>query len=156
MKKLILILAAFLFVTKVSAQEIYQAVQQMRIAQETFMNDTTKSLDARKIACFKNDALYYLVDKAGHLDHFSEYELGTQANAMVEFVNLFVKRLSAEKKKKDKDVVLALFKSASVSNPLFHDSEKEITYGYVDNEKYITQFSLDTDWVAALESMKNR
>lgn len=156
MKKLILFFAACFITLHASSQEIYNAVKQMRVNVETLMNDTTKNLETRKVACFKNDALYYLIDKAVHMDHFSEYELGTQANAMVEFVNLFVKRLSNEKKKKDKEVVLALFKSASVSNPLFHDSEKEITYGYVDNDNYITQFSLDTDWVNALETVRGK
>ena len=27
---------------------------------------------------------------------------------------------------------------------------------YVDNSKYITQFSIDTDWVKALEAVKSR
>lgn len=154
MKKILFLLVASLFAINASSQEIYNAVQQMRVSAEKLMNDTTKNIETRKIACFKNDALYYLVDKAGHAEHFSEYELGVQANAMVEFVNLFVKRLSNEGKKKDKNIILATFKNASVSNPLFHDSEKDITYGYVDNEKYLTQFSLDTDWVQALAAVK--
>ena len=81
-------------------------------------------------------------------------ELGKQANAMIEFVNTFIKRLSQEKKKKDKNIILATYKNATTSNPLFSDPEKEVTYGYVDNEKYITQFSLDTDWVKALQTIK--
>ncbi len=154
MKKLFIFIALCLFTLNASSQEIYKAVVQMKTDVEKLANDTTKNIEARKVACFKYDALYYLIDKAGHAEHFSEYELGTQANAMVEFVNLFVKRLSAEKKKKDKDVVLAIFKNASVSNPLFRDSEKDITYGYVDNENYLTQFSLDTDWPNALAAVK--
>ncbi len=154
MKKLFIFIALCIFTLHASSQEIYKAVLQMKTDVENLANDTTKNIEARKIACFKYDALYYLIDKAGHTEHFSEYQLGTQANAMVEFVNLFVKRLSAEKKKKDKDVVLAIFKNASVSNPLFHDSEKDITYGYVDNENYLTQFSLDTDWPNALAAVK--
>lgn len=137
-----------------NAQDIYKEVVRLKSNAETFMNDTTKNLEARKIACFKNDALYYLMDKAANEDNFSEIELGRQANAMIDFVNLFVKRLSQEKKKKDKDIILATYKNATTSNPLFLDPEKEITYGYVDNEKYITQFSLDTDWVKALEQVK--
>lgn len=155
MKKLFIIITLCIFTTlHASSQEIYKAVVQMKTEVEKFANDMTKNIEARKVACFKYDALYYLIDKAGHAEHFSEYELGTQANAMVEFVNLFVKRLSSEKKKKDKDVILAIFKNASVSNPLFHDSEKDVTYGYVDNENYLTQFSLDTDWPNALAAVK--
>lgn len=136
------------------SQEIYNEVQKLMKSAEATMNDTSLDIEVRKVACFKNDALYYLIQKAGKDDSFTEYQLGTQANAMIEFVNLFVKRMGGEKKKKDKDIVLARFKNASVSNSLFFDMEKEIVYGYVDNEKYITQFSLDTDWVKALEAVR--
>ena len=61
---------------------------------------------------------------------------------------------SIHEEKKDKNIILATYKNATTSNPLFNDPEKEVTYGYVDNEKYITQFSLDTDWVKALQTIK--
>lgn len=141
-------------VSVANAQEIYKEVVRLKTNAETLMNDTTKNMDARKVACFKNDALYYLIDKAADATDFSELELGKQANAMIEFVNTFIKRLSQEKKKKDKNIILATYKNATTSNPLFNDPEKEVTYGYVDNEKYITQFSLDTDWVKALQTIK--
>ena len=110
-------------------------------------------MQTRKVACFKNDALYYLIDKAADTPDFTEYMLGEQATAMIDFVNLYVKRLSQERKKKDKDIVLALFKNASCAHPLFDAPDKEVTYGYVDNEQYITQFALDTDWVKALKEV---
>lgn len=141
-------------VSVANAQEIYKEVVRLKTNAETLMNDTTKNMDVRKVACFKNDALYYLIDKAADAPDFSELELGKQANAMIEFVNTFIKRLSQEKKKKDKNIILATYKNATTSNPLFSDPEKEVTYGYVDNEKYITQFSLDTDWVKALQTIK--
>lgn len=141
-------------VSVANAQEIYKEVVRLKTNAETLMNDTTKNMDVRKVACFKNDALYYLIDKAADATDFSELELGKQANAMIEFVNTFIKRLSQEKKKKDKNIILATYKNATTSNPLFNDPEKEVTYGYVDNEKYITQFSLDTDWVKALQTIK--
>ena len=141
-------------VSAANAQEIYNEVVRLKTNAETLMNDTTKNMDVRKVACFKNDALYYLIDKAADAPDFSELELGKQANAMIEFVNTFIKRLSQEKKKKDKNIILATYKNATTSNPLFNDPEKEVTYGYVDNEKYITQFSLDTDWVKALQTIK--
>ena len=141
-------------VSAANAQEIYKEVVRLKTNAETLMNDTTKNMDVRKVACFKNDALYYLIDKAADTPDFSELELGKQANAMIEFVNTFIKRLSQEKKKKDKHIINATYKNATTSNPLFNDPEKEVTYGYVDNEKYITQFSLDTDWVKALQTIK--
>ena len=145
---------AYFTVSAANAQEIYKEVVRLKTNAETLMNDTTKNMDVRKVACFKNDALYYLIDKAADAPDFSELELGKQVNAMIEFVNTFIKRLSQEKKKKDKNIILATYKNATTSNPLFNDPEKEVTYGYVDNEKYITQFSLDTDWVKALQTIK--
>ena len=153
MKKLLMIFAILFAATTVSAQEIYNEVKKIQKQAETFANDTTKNLDERKIACFKYDAIYYLVDRASQEDRFTEYELGQQTDALIEFVNLYVKRLSQERKKKDKDIVLALFKNASCAHPLFDDPDKEVTYGYVDNEQYITQFALDTDWVKALKEI---
>ena len=73
---------------------------------------------------------------------------------MIDFVNLYVKRLSMEKKQKNKNLIKATFRTATINNSLFNDTDKEVTYGYVDNEKYITQFSLDTDWVKALAEVK--
>ena len=153
-KYLLLLIMACFTVSAANAQEIYKEVVRLKTNAETLMNDTTKNMDVRKVACFKNDALYYLIDKAADAPDFCELELGKQANAMIEFVNTFIKRLSQEKKKKDKNIILATYKNATTSNPLFSDPEKEVTYGYVDNEKYITQFSLDTDWVKALQTIK--
>lgn len=118
------------------------------------MNDTTKSLDVRKIACFKNDALYYIIDRASKTEGFTELKLGVEANAMIDFVNLYVKRLSDAKKKKDKEAILMRFKDASLAHPLFDDPETELVRGYVNNDNFLTQFSIDTDWVKALEQVK--
>lgn len=155
MKRLLLILIiACTCSINMQGQEIFKEVKKMQNHAEEIVNDTTKSLQVRYVACFKYDALYYLIDKASHEDNFSEYELGLQASAMVDFVDLFVKRLSACKKSKDKDLLKAKFRTATINNSLFHDTDKEVVYGYVDNDKYITQFSLDTDWVKALEEVK--
>lgn len=143
-----------MFVSTISAQDILNEVRLLKNRSESIMNDTTKSMETRLVACFKNDALYYLISKAGEEKTFTEYELGQQANAMIEFVNLYVKRLSELKHKKDRDIVMTKFKYASIQNSLFNDMEKEITYGYVDNDRYITQFSLDTDWMKALEAVR--
>ena len=135
MKKYVLtIVFACLVAANVSAQAIYKEVVAMKANVEKLMND-------------------YLIDKAADTPDFTEYMLGEQATAMIDFVNLYVKRLSQERKKKDKDIVLALFKNASCAHPLFDDPDKEVTYGYVDNEQYITQFALDTDWVKALKEI---
>ena len=51
---------------------------------------------------------------------------------MIEFVNLFVSRLSEIKKDKDKEMLKAKFRTATINNSLFNDVDKEVIYSYVD------------------------
>ena len=154
MKKLLMLLAILCATaTSVPAQEIFNEVKRIEKQAETLANDTTKNINERKIACFKYDAIYYLIDKASQEERFTEYELGEQTDALIEFVNLYVKRL-ANAGKKDKDLLKAKFRTASINNSLFNDVDKEVVYSYVDNDNFITQFSLDTNWVKALEEVK--
>ena len=150
MKKLFLILALVCMSVGASAQEIYNEVKRIEKEVKAFANDTSKDLEARKVATFKYDAIFYLITKGSQEERFSEYELGVQTNAMIEFVNLFVSRLSEIKKDKDK------FRTATINNSLFNDVDKEVIYSYVDNENYITQFSLDTDWPKALAEVTGK
>lgn len=157
MKKFFIILALVcMSVLSTSAQEIYDEVRRIEKEAKAFANDTKNNLEARKIATFKYDAIYYLVDKASQEPLFSEYELGVQTNAMIEFVNLFVSKLSTLKKNKDKDMLKAVFRTATINNSLFNDVDKEVIYSYVDNENFITQFSLDTDWPKALAEVQSK
>lgn len=157
MKKLFIILALVcMSVLSTSAQEIYDEVRRIEKEAKAFANDTKNNLEARKIATFKYDAIYYLIDKASQEPLFSEYELGVQTNAMIEFVNLFVSKLSTLKKNKDKDTLKAVFRTATINNSLFNDVDKEVIYSYVDNENFITQFSLDTDWPKALAEVQSK
>ena len=154
MKKLLLFLFACFMTLNVSSQDIFNEVKKLKDNAEALMNDTTKDLETRKIACFKNDALYYLIGKAATEDTFTEYELGVQANATIDFVNLYMKRMAEVKKKKDRELIMIKFKDVTIQNSLFNDPDKELVYAYVDNDKYITQFSLDTDWTKALEAVR--
>lgn len=157
MKKLFIILALVcMSVLSTSAQEIYDEVRRIEKEAKAFANDTKNNLEARKIATFKYDAIYYLIDKASQEPLFSEYELGVQTNAMIEFVNLFVSKLSTLKKNKDKNMLKAVFRTATINNSLFNDVDKEVIYSYVDNENFITQFSLDTDWPKALAEVQSK
>lgn len=157
MKKLFIILALVcMSVLSTSAQEIYDEVRRIEKEAKAFANDTKNNLEARKIATFKYDAIYYLIDKASQEPLFCEYELGVQTNAMIEFVNLFVSKLSTLKKNKDKEMLKAVFRTATINNSLFNDVDKEVIYSYVDNENFITQFSLDTDWPKALAEVQSK
>ena len=138
----------------IQAQEIFKEVQSLMQKNEAIKNNKSKNLETRKIATFKSDALYYLIMKAGSTEGFTEHELGEQANAMIEFVNLYVKSLANNAKKSNQEVTKAKYKNASIKNSRFNDMDKEITYAYVDNLNYITNFSLDTDWIKALAEVK--
>ncbi len=155
MKKFILlIITALCLAQTISAQEIFQEVTTIMEKNKTAKFDTKKSLQERKLATFKYDAIYYLIMKAAEADSFTERQLGEQVSAMIDYVNLFIGRLSQETKKSRREVVVALFKKYTLENALFHDMDKEVVYGYVDNENFLTQFSLDTNWVKALEEVQ--
>ena len=78
-----------------------------------------------------------------------------QAYAMYEFVNLYIKQLAEAKTPESKDLVGKEFRTASLNNPLFNDTDLEVVQSYVSNDTYLTRFSLDTNWVKALEEVKN-
>ncbi|WP_233247096.1 hypothetical protein [Prevotella sp. oral taxon 376] len=157
MKKIALsLMLMFAFTLTASSQEIYKEVRRIMQQEEAIKNDVSKSLDARKVATFKWDAIYYIIMKAAESPNFTTYQLGQQADAMIDFVNRYINRLSTEKKKSQREIIMARYKSATTHNILFHDVDKDIIYGYVDNDKFLTQFSLDTDWVNALKEVKDK
>ena len=154
MKKLFTtMLLVSIFAVQAQSQEIYKEVKRLMQTFENISSDTKRDIQERKVAVFKADALYYLIDKAGMTDGFTEYQLGQQADAMIEFVNLYVKKLQSAGKNERK-AIMARFKNATMNNALFGDMEKEVVYGYVDNENFITQFSIDINWIDALKEVK--
>ncbi|MCI6549676.1 MAG: hypothetical protein MR450_02310 [Prevotella sp.] len=155
MKKLLLSLILICAVaSSVPAQDIYNEVKHILQEVEKIKYDTSKNIEDRKIAAFKWDAIYYMIMKAAADDKFTEVELGKQTNAMIDFVNSFTKRYAQASRKSDREALTAAFKKASLSYPLFNDNEKDIVNAYVDNPKFITQFSIDCNWVRALEAVK--
>ena len=75
---------------------------------------------------------------------------------MYQFVNLFVKRLAESNKKEAKEVVMTRFRNASINNPLFNDMDLDLVLSYYNNPEYLTRFSLDTDWMKALEEVRDK
>ncbi len=132
------------------AQEIYNEVQRMKDNYQSIKDNESLNIEERKIATFKYDAIWYLLTQSADE---TEQELGTQVAAMTDFVGLFIKKLQAAKGKTAQQTVMAQFKKASLENALFNDTDKELVYSYVDNDAFLTQFSLDTDWVKALEAV---
>jgi hypothetical protein len=151
MKKIITLMLFCVFAAQASAQDIFNEVKRLMDGYQKVKNDTTQNLDVRKIATFKWDAIYYMVYQA---TDETEDELGVQVSSMIDFVNLYLKKLKDAKGKQDKEIIASKFKNATIENARFNDQDKEVIYAYVDNPDFLTQFSLDTDWEKALEEVK--
>ena len=162
MKKLLLIavLSGMLF-TNVKAQDVYNEILKTSLqVAENEKND----IETRKIATFKFDALNYMKQKVipevlkdtTDLKTMNKVinQLNQQSYAMYQFINYFCERISGASKKKDKEIVIALFTNASLNNPMFNDTDKDLVLAYYNNENYITRFSLDTDWEKALQQVR--
>ncbi|MCD8282858.1 MAG: hypothetical protein LUC22_06365 [Prevotella sp.] len=145
------IILAFAFAATLPAQDIYGEVKNIMDNLQTIKDDTSKSLDVRKIATFKWDAIYYLLYKS---KDDTEAMIGAQVDAMIDFVNLFIDQMDKTKNASRRQIILSKFKNATLENSLRNDTDKDVTYAYVDNQNFLTQFSLDTDWVKALEEVK--
>ena len=164
MKKiLIAALMACFGLAPMTAQEVFK---EMVEENRTIAADKSKDLEVRKIATFKHDALSYMAMKVRD-DVLADttnlafaqkivQQLNEQSYCLHEFVNLYVKKLAAAPKKKDKEVVMARFKNASLSNAFYNDTDYDLVRAYCDNNNFITQFSLDTDWAKALEEVRKR
>jgi len=149
MKKLLL-MALIVCLPNICAngQEVYNEI--LRLSRKA-VKDPSKSAQIRSINLFKVDELNYMAMKTKEVMPDSAVTvLDYQAFAMYEFINLYVDKIGKTSKKKEKASILNIFKSASINNPRFFDMDKTLVLSYYDNDKYLTQFSLDTDWVKAL------
>lgn len=151
MKKIMTLMLFCVIAAQASAQDIFNEVKRLMDGYQKVKNDTTQNLDVRKIATFKWDAIYYMVYQSSD---DTEDELGAQVSSMIDYVNLYLKKLKDAKSKQEKEVVASTFKNATIENARFNDQDKDVIYAYVDNPDFITQFSLDTDWVKAYEAVK--
>lgn len=157
-KYLLLMLCLSLLTIKASAQDVLNEILR---TSDVIINDTTKSLDARKIALFKFDAATYLrgkilppavmLDKSASADTINAKIrfLNEQAYSMSVLISVYQKRLN-EVKEKNKYIVTSLFKQATFDHKLFNDEDTEFTMTYYSRKDYPIQFCLDCDWVKTL------
>ena len=164
MKKIIMIAVLLCMTTvTVKAQDVFYEILR---TSKAVAEDKSKDIETRKIATFKYDELSYMAIKVRDdvlrdttdLEFFNQTVkmLNEQSYAMHEFLTLYMKRLTSTKKKTERDIIITVFRDASINNPLFNDLDKELVLAYYNNDNYITQFSLDTDWIKALEAVKKR
>lgn len=163
MRKIFIVLALSLFAaTQTKAQDVANEIK--RISKEV-VDDQKQDLQTRRIAYFKVAVIDYLKMKVRedvmrdttNVKVFNDNikMINEQSYAMYEFVNLFVKHLAKADKEEAKEVVVAKFRKASLNNPLFNDMDIELVQSYVNNDGYLTRFSLDTDWLKALEEVRS-
>ena len=130
------------------------------------LNDTTLSLELRKVAIFKYDAMSYLrsrviqptemLSDSINLDTLNAHIrlLNEQALAMNQLVTVYRRRLD-EAKPKNKYMVTSIFKQATYDHRLFKDDDAEIVLAYYNNPDYPIQFCLDCDWVKTLAFIRS-
>lgn len=152
MKKIIIALAILgMSIQAATAQEVYKEV--LRIATEAAENESN-DMQVRLTNTFIYDALKYMAGKTAEVNPDASVSvLDYQALALYEFITDFVARTTMATRADERKIVLNRFYNASLSNPRFNDLDKQLVEAYI-NEKYITQFSLDTDWEKALAEIR--
>ncbi len=164
MKRLATLAALLCMMTlSAGAQDVFNEIYKTA---EKAAQDKTNTLEDRKFNTFKMDALSYMKTKTldGMMARSRELadtipdktieRLNYQAYAMYSFLNLYLKRLSKADTNKGMFNVKKKFREASLNNPYYNDEDKELVNAYVDNKNFNTPFSLDTDWLKALEEVK--
>lgn len=147
MKRFItVIITLHLIVLNSNAQKVYNEI----MAKAKAIIETPSTVDiVRQINLFKIDALNYLMIKMREqMPDSTTSFLDQQAYAMNKFVNTYFQVIveNADKPESLQIKTMKKFMDASYSNPLFNDSDTELTLGYYLNAKCLARFSLDTDW----------
>ena len=141
-------------------QQIYDAAYKIAA-------DTHEDAAVRKVESFKVDAISYMKTRTlialsdtthelsnAEVTHLSN-QLDSMAFYMYEYVNLFTKEYHRAQGI-NRQRVMRIFRDASINHPLYNDPDRELVLSYYNREDYLTQFSLDTDWVAALADVRKR
>lgn len=163
MRYIILLFALTLSIAKASAQDVLNEVLR---TSDAIINDTTKSMDERRTALFKFDAMtymrskilppYVMLDKNLSKDtlNVKVRYLNEQAYAMSVYITLYQKRLK-EASKKNKPLVTQFFKQATIDHKAFKDEDTEFTLAYYNTPDVPTPFCLDCDWVSTLAFIRS-
>ena len=137
-----------------NAQEIYKIVYKNA---EQIVNDPNSGVTKARIAQFKVSQLTYLSQKAFEtMPEVTDRFLDVQAYYLTEFMSLYQAELvkSSKDTPEERAKKVMIFLDATVSNPLFGDTDEETIYAYIKEGTELTPFSLDTDWQKALAAVK--
>jgi hypothetical protein len=154
MKTFLMTLLFGVFAMGVNAQEIYKIVYKNA---EQIVNDPNSGVTKARIAQFKVSQLTYLYQKAFEtMPEVTDRFLDVQAYFLTEFMSLYQAELvkSSKDTPEERAKKVMIFLDATVSNPLFGDTDEETIYAYIKEGTELTPFSLDTDWQKALAAVK--
>lgn len=165
MKKILIAALMMLTGFSVQAQDVFKEIYDSSYKAAT---DPKEDVGVRKIASFKVDALTYINTKT--LEQLSDTTrviskeeiasiIGRRdslAYFMYDYVNLFAKEYQRAHKSKDKEAVLKKFRDVSINYPLYNDPDRELVLAYYNREDYLTQFSLDTNWIEANAAIRKK
>lgn len=134
-----------------NAQSLYKTVYDKATA---VVNNPKSSEEATQVSQFEVTALNYIssqVQRRG-LEKDSFF-FDSQAVNLASFVtdfqyNLVKARAISTSKRLE---VIKIYRDATMSNPLFNDTDKERAYCYINDTQTYTPFSLDTDWEKAYD-----
>ncbi len=151
MKKLFYttVVMLFMFTVNTNAQEVFNAVMQ---SAKNALKDPVQNFSKTQIAKFKIDELNYLKSKAGNIETIKRNDLlDIQAYYMSEFLSRYLTEIIYSEGQPDsvKKAMVYLFVNASAICPLFNDTNKEVINKYLNSDKQLTPFCLDTDWEKA-------
>lgn len=144
-----ILLAFFLLTASLTPAHAQKVFAEIRDKAKSIAENPNANELIRKVNQFKVDELNYMVMKMKEeMPDSSTIFLDKQAFAMNQFVNTYLQKLvDLSSQPKVLQVKLTrLFMDASYSNPLFHDSDKELVLTYYNDAESIIRFSLDTDW----------
>ena len=163
MRYIILLFALTLSIAKASAQDVLNEVLR---TSDAILNDTTKSMDERRTALFKFDAMTYMRSKIlppyvmlvknlskGTLSIKVRY-VNEQGYAMSVYITLYQKRLK-ESPNKNNPLVTQFFRQATNHHKAFKDADTEFTLAYYNTPDVPTPFCLDCDWVSTLAFIRS-
>lgn len=149
--RLILLLTLVCAAEKASAQDVFNIV--FRTAEEVVNSDNSSDFDI-KVNQFKMTTLkYYLstgVKKNGSV-------MSDEMDLMAYSLNVFLtKYLSDIRKTKDearKECVMKYIKITRAC-PMYEDPDKEMTESFVSDPGGFTPFSINVNWIKALEELE--
>ncbi len=151
MKRLFLgLLLATVTTVGASAQQVFL---EMRNKAQAIVSNPSTAVMVRQLNQFKVDALNYMGMKMKEeMPDSSAAFLDRQAYAMHAFLTHYMQTLLAHRTAPQKVQVeyIRHYVDASISNPLFRDSDHELVLAYYADGNSLTRFSLDTDWQRAL------